>query len=155
MFRQYLLLQVFGFISSCFQFSGFISKFPFKLFKRNCFFLSEAFAIEKQFHFFTIGVTLNIYWFPFFTRPIPMRKQVNNRCICPSCLVCIISIFREAAYIHESKMRGNTRPLIRRGFTSIIESCPYKYSSKKRILNNICPVFTGKRPPVGFPFTHV
>src|SRR6266478_4167530 len=86
---------------------------------------------------------------PFLAHPVPMREEVEHGFSSPPGLVIEVVVFRKAASIHNSEVRTDARPFIRRWLPAIIETGPDKTAGEKGAFGEDFPPAFGVETVVG------
>src|ERR1700683_5607141 len=102
---------------------------------------AEARAIQQQLDLFAVAVHPHFNWRALSTTPIPVRQHVHHGLRRPPRLVIEKIVFGEAAGVHDSKVRTDTRPRVGRRLAAIIESGPHKSARDPRTHAIIRPPF--------------
>ncbi len=115
-----------------------------------------AFPVQEQFHVVRVRIHPNIHQVPFrfvpartFLPEIPVRRYVQHVLVCPPALIIVVDVLRETAHIHQPEMRIDIRPLVRGGFTAVIQPGPHKSSQPEIIGRGQGPPGLGRTGPPG------
>src|SRR5690348_18399596 len=86
--------------------------------------LPLAFAIQKQFDFFKIGLNPHVNRFALTLLPVPVRKEVEHGLGTPPRFVIVEIVLREAEHIDNAELRVDGRPAVRSRFAAVVEAGP-------------------------------